>query len=76
MNTTTIFKKLSEQINLEAALEESGFDALEIAVISDLEKDILLADFFDKVEDYLIETINDLIIEHFTSIKENKELLK
>jgi hypothetical protein len=85
MNTTTLFRKLSEQgyvynsaltwnrIDLDAALEESGFDAFERAAISDLDKDILLSDFFDKVEDYLIETINELMIDHFTMMKDNKE---
>ena len=85
MNTTTLFRKLSEKgyvynsalnwnrIDLDAALEESGFDSFERAAISDLDKDILLADFFDKVEDYLIETINDLMIDHFSTMKDNNE---
>lgn len=85
MNTTTLFRKLSEKgyvynsaltwnrIDLDCVLEEVGFDSFERAAISDLDKDILLADFFDKVEDYLIETINDLMIDHFATMKENKE---
>ena len=85
MNTTTLFKKLSEKgyvynsaltwnrIDLDCVLEEVGFDSFERAAISDLDKDILLADFFYKVEDYLIETINDLMIDHFATMKDNKE---
>lgn len=87
MKTTTLFKKLSEKgyvynsaltwnrIDLDCALEEVGFDAFERAAISDLDKDILLADFFHKVEDHLIEVINDLMIDHFATIKDNKEPL-
>ena len=85
MNTTTLFRKLSEKgyvynsaltwnrIDLDCVLEEVGFDSFERAAISDLDKDILLNDFFDKVEDYLIETINDLMIDHFATMKDNKE---
>ena len=85
MNTTTLFRKLSEKgyvhnsalnwnrIDLDCVLEESGFDSFERAAISDLDKDILLADFFYKVEDYLIETINDLMIDHFATMKDNNE---
>mgnify|MGYP000020565467 CR=1 FL=1 len=85
MNTTTLFRKLSEKgyvynsaltwnrIDLDVALEECGFDAFERAAISDLDKDMLLSDFFYKVEDYLIETINDLMIDHFATMKDNKE---
>ena len=85
MNTTTLFRKLSEKgyvynsaltwnrIDLDCVLEEVGFDSFERAAISDLDKDILLADFFYKVEDYLIETINDLMIDHFATMKDNKE---
>ena len=46
---------------------------IEGAAIDDLDKDILLNDFFYKVEDHLIEVINDLMIEHFANIKANKE---
>ena len=85
MNTSTLFKKLSEKgyvhnpaltwnrIDLNVALEKAGYDAFERAAISDLDKDILLNDFFDKVEDYLNETINELMIDHLTSMKDNKE---
>lgn len=85
MKTTTLFRKLSEKgyvynsaltwnrIDLDCVLEEVGFDAFERAAISDLDKDILLADFFDKVEDYLIETINDLMVDHLATMKDNKE---
>lgn len=85
MNTTTLFKKLSEKgyvynsaltwnrIDLDCVLEEVGFDSFERAAISDLDKDILLNDFFYKVEDHLIETINDLMIDHFATMKDNKE---
>jgi hypothetical protein len=85
MNTTTLFRKLSEKgyvynsaltwnrIDLSCALEAAGFDTFEIAAISDLDKDILLNDFFDKVEDYLTETITELMIDHLTSMKDNKE---
>ena len=87
MNTTTLFRKLSEKgyvynsaltwnrIDLDCVLEEVGFDSFERAAISDLSKDILLADFFYKVEDHLIETINDLMIDHFATMKDNKEPL-
>lgn len=85
MNTTTLFRKLSEKgyvynsaltwnrIDLDVILEEVGFDAFERAAISDLDRDILLSDFFYKVEDYLIETINDLMIDHFATMKDNNE---
>lgn len=85
MNTTTLFRKLSEKgyvynsaltwnrIDLDVILEEVGYDAFDRAAISDLDRDILLSDFFYKVEDYLIETINDLMIDHFATMKENKE---
>jgi len=85
MNTTTLFRKLSEKgyvynsaltwnrIDLSCALKEAGFDPFEIAALDDLDKDILLNDFFDKVEDYLTETINDLMIDHLTSMKNNEE---
>lgn len=87
MNTTTLFRKLSEKgyvcnsalnwnrIDLDCVLEESGFDSFERAAVSDLSKDILLADFFDKVEEHLIEVINDLMIDHFATMKYNKEPL-
>jgi len=87
MNTTTLFRKLSEKgyvynsaltwnrIDLAYALKESGFDPFEMAALDDLDKDILLNDFFYKVEDHLIEVINDLMIEHFATMKENKEPL-
>lgn len=87
MNTTTLFRKLSEKgyvynsaltwnrIDLDCVLEEVGFDSFDRAAISDLDKDILLSDFFDKVEDCLIETINDLMIDHFATMKDNKEPL-
>jgi hypothetical protein len=85
MNTTTLFRKLSEKgyvcnsaltwnrIDLDVILEEVGYDAFERAAISDLDRDILLSDFFYKVEDYLIETINDLMIDHFATMKDNNE---
>ena len=85
MNTTTLFRKLSEKgyvynsalnwnrIDLDAALEESGYDSFERAAISDLDKDILLADFFDNVEDYLTETISELMVDFFTRMKDNNE---
>jgi hypothetical protein len=87
MNTTTLFRKLSEKgyvhnsalnwnrIDLDCVLEEVGFDSFERAAVSDLSKDILLADFFDKVEEHLIEVINDLMIDHFATMKDNKEPL-
>ena len=87
MNITTLFRKLSEEgyvynsalnwnrIDLDCVLEEVGFDSFERAAVSDLSKDILLADFFDKVEEHLIEVINDLMIDHFATMKDNKEPL-
>lgn len=87
MKTTTLFRKLSEKgyvynsaltwnrIDLDCVLEEVGFDSFERAAVSDLSKDILLADFFDKVEEHLIEVINDLMIDHFATMKDNKEPL-
>lgn len=85
MNTTKAFKKISEsgyvvnsalmwnRVNLEEALMSAGYDAFERAAISDLDKDILLADFFDNVEDYLTETISELMVDFFTRMKDNKE---
>lgn len=85
MNTTTLFRKLSEKgyvynsaltwnrIDLDCVLEEAGFDSFERAAISDLDKDILLADFFDNVEDYLTETISELMVDFFTRMKDNNE---
>lgn len=85
MNTTTLFKKLSEKgyvhnpaltwnrIDLNVALEKAGYDAFERAAISDLDKDILLSDFFYKIEEYLKKTINDLMVDHITTMKDNKE---
>lgn len=85
MNTTTAFKKISEsgyvvnsalmwnRVNLEEALMSAGYDAFERAAISDLDRDILLADFFYKVEDHLKKTINDLMIDHITRMKDNNE---
>ena len=87
MNTTTLFRKLSEKgyvynsaltwnrIDLDCVLEEVGYDTFERAAIDDLDKDILLNDFFYKVEDHLIEVINELMIDHFATMKENKEPL-
>jgi hypothetical protein len=87
MNTTTLFRKLSEKgyvynsaltwnrIDLAYALKEAGFDTFEIAALDDLDKDILLNDFFYKVEDYLVETIMELMLDHFKSMKENNEPL-
>ena len=87
MNITTLFRKLSEEgyvynsaltwnrIDLDCVLEEVGFDSFERAAVSDLSKDVLLADFFDKVEEHLIEVINDLMIDHFATMKDNKEPL-
>lgn len=87
MNTTTLFRKLSEsgyvynpaltwnRFDLSCALKEAGYDTFNIAALDDLEKDILLNDFFDKVEDYLSETITELMINHFTSMKDNNEPL-
>ena len=84
MNTTTAFKKLAEdgyvineslmwsRADIEEALEEAGYDVFERAAISDLDKDILLNDFFDNKEHYLIEVIKDLMINHFTYMKDNK----
>ena len=85
MSITTAFKKISEsgyvvsaalmwnRVDLEEALMSAGYDTFERAAIDDLDKDILLNDFFYKVEDHLIEVINDLMIEHFANIKANKE---
>jgi len=87
MNTTTLFRKLSEKgyvynsaltwdrVDLDCVLQEVGYDIFERADLNDLDKDILLNDFFYKVEDHLIEVINDLMIEHFATMKENKEPL-
>lgn len=87
MNTTTLFKKLSERgyvhnsaltwnrIDLDCLLQEVGYDTFERAALDDLDKDILLNDFFYKVEDHLIEVINELMIDHFSTMKENKEPL-
>jgi len=87
MNTTTLFRKLSEKgyvynsaltwnrIDLDCVLEEVGYDTFERAAIDNLDKDILLNDFFYKVEDHLIEVINELMIDHFSNMKENKEPL-
>ena len=85
MNTTTLFRKLSEKgyvynsaltwnrIDLDCVLEEVGFDSFERAAISDLSKDILLADFFNNVEGYLKETIIDLMIDYIATMKDNNE---
>ena len=87
MSITTAFRKISEsgyavnsalmwnRVNLEEALISAGYDAFERAAIDNLDKDILLNDFFYKVEDYLIETIMELMLDHFTSMKDNNEPL-
>jgi len=87
MSITTAFKKISEsgyvvnsalmwnRVDLDCLLEEVGYDTFERAALDDLDKDILLNDFFYKVEDHLIEVINELMIDHFATMKENKEPL-
>jgi len=83
MNTTTAFKKISEsgyvvnsalmwnRANLEEALMSAGYDTFERAALDDLNKDILLNDFFNYYEPELIETIREWMETYFTKMKED-----
>ena len=83
MSITTAFKKISEsgyvvnsalmwnRVDLEEALMSAGYDAFERAALDDLDKDMLLNDFFNDYEPELIETIREWMETYFTKMKEN-----
>lgn len=83
MSITTAFKKISEsgyvvnsalmwnRVDLEEALMSAGYDAFERAALDDLDKDMLLNDFFNDYEPELIETIRVWMETYFTKMKEN-----
>ena len=83
MSITTAFKKISEsgyvvsaalmwnRVDLEEALMSAGYDAFERAALDDLDKDMLLNDFFNDYEPELIETIREWRETYFTKMKEN-----
>jgi len=85
MSITTAFKKISEsgyvvnsalmwnRVDLEEALMSAGYDAFERAALDDLDKDMLLNDFFNDYEPELIETIREWMEAYFTKMKENSK---
>lgn len=87
MNTTTLFRKLGERgyainpclmwsrVDVDSALEQVGVDIFERSALSDTDKEMMLSEFFDNVEDSIIEHINELMINHFDEKIKNKEPL-
>ena len=85
MSITTAFKKISEsgyvvnsalmwnRVDLEEALMSAGYDAFERAALDDLDKDMLLNDFFNDYEPELIETIREWMESYFTKMRENSK---
>ena len=87
MNTTTAFKKIAEagyainpclmwsRVDIDSALEQVGVDIFERSALSDEDKEMMLSEFFDNVEDYIIGHINELMINYFEEKINNKEPL-
>ena len=83
MSITKAFRKISEsgyvvnsalmwnRVDLEEALMSAGYDVFERAALDDLDKDMLLNDFFNDYEPELIETIRGWMETYFTKMKEN-----
>ena len=85
MSITKAFKKINDSgyvvnpalmwntVDLQEALMSAGYDRFEIASLDDLDKKMLLEDFFNEIEPHLIETIRELMSDYFQRMNKNKQ---
>lgn len=87
MNTSKLFRELGEngyavstclmwnRRDVDSVLSSIGVDMFERSCLSDTDKEILLSEFFDSIEDQITETIGGLMLDYFSQrIKEKKPL--